>query len=768
MAMSKIQHGLPSELVDEVQSLIDEENIAIITKYGKIKAVLLSHNLVTKIMRKACEMMCHPANRGGLGLNPFNVHRNGRNIWRVGVDIGQLHGAATFQMSPDPSVRKEQVKFNKQLVDVAGGLLAPVNGSENSLTVSCGHWTALVRAIMHGCRTTEKEMADKDDILNRETFVKKDEAFFDLMDKGWSVTEFDWRCEAAWPALPDVAQRALNASNTVPSQSSEMEVAASTAEFADMARQKGSEPDFEACIQAATAGNPPCTPYRSVIRKLVEVFSGGAGSPMVHQTDTFAKRYAENKRLGEEFLSSIVDTVIHKTRSMARTRQACIMANLTSDKIVDGTAKLIVKADLTAIKNHTDVIAIENSFTAADQLLSELHAAGQWPDDVATVDVLGRYMVRSVCFMASKGKQSFERKTYEKHANIQDLLIDEIMSAVGRNHGGDSKDQILARMGWSADKPTDGDDASVAPAAAVVDTPTSIAHSFASLDEPTRLLANAGFQIDTVCFEKTIGKNSLYIFKELDAKNMVCVEERVMHGSPVRAKFSLVAFIERFSVFKGDLPMIMPDKFAAQTLQANKDYAIECGKAELFLALREFETNIAGPSYNGKLQYRVRPTQLRVTAPIKKGSLMMVPVVEHLHQLTTKSSASTIPSGYFVDLPDSTKVELFIPRASQPTTADPSKWRTGISALPFFWVTPTNKKHEANVIIVQETKHQKGFCVPHYVNIKPLAAFEILQVFEEKSAPKPLHGSSPYEKADTDQGDGTPATRPAKKAKRDT
>ena len=51
MAMSKIQHGLPSELVDEVQSLIDDENIAIITKYGKIKAVLLSHNLVTKIMR---------------------------------------------------------------------------------------------------------------------------------------------------------------------------------------------------------------------------------------------------------------------------------------------------------------------------------------------------------------------------------------------------------------------------------------------------------------------------------------------------------------------------------------------------------------------------------------------------------------------------------------------------------------------------------------------------------------------------------------------
>ena len=52
-------------------------------------------------------VMVHIENRGKLMLNWNNAHRNGSSIARVGANLKELHGAVCFEVSTDPTKRKE-------------------------------------------------------------------------------------------------------------------------------------------------------------------------------------------------------------------------------------------------------------------------------------------------------------------------------------------------------------------------------------------------------------------------------------------------------------------------------------------------------------------------------------------------------------------------------------------------------------------------------------------------------------------------------------
>ena len=56
---------------------------------------------------KAKRVICHPQNRGKLGLNPYNVHRNGAEIVKVGYDPKEMAKAAAFEICP-----LDQTKIN--------------------------------------------------------------------------------------------------------------------------------------------------------------------------------------------------------------------------------------------------------------------------------------------------------------------------------------------------------------------------------------------------------------------------------------------------------------------------------------------------------------------------------------------------------------------------------------------------------------------------------------------------------------------------------
>jgi hypothetical protein len=244
--------------VDFVQGLIDKVlsgNMAPKTALKDILEHLSEHNIVLQQKLTVEQVMVHPANRGGLGLNAYNAHANGEKILDIGVDEEELEKAMAFQRMPLEPLRSEQLAFNQRLVDSSKGMLSPLTGKEEVCSVGTGHTAAFFKAINAGCATPQTKLQDAAGRLSKEALCNRDKRLQTALTSGWTWQVLPWQCQIQWPRLPDLAQRALNASQNVASLMSELEVVVTIAEL-DATRTDAS--DFNDCVTAVARNNPPC------------------------------------------------------------------------------------------------------------------------------------------------------------------------------------------------------------------------------------------------------------------------------------------------------------------------------------------------------------------------------------------------------------------------------------------------------------------------------------------------------------------------------
>ena len=121
-----------------------------------------------------------------------------------------------------------------------------------------------------------------------------------MLDEGCDCDVLTLQVEAIWPLLPEFAQRALNASNSVAADATEWEVGVTIGE----SHTNMDEPSWELAMDAAAAGNPQCLSYIGSIRGLVEVFGGGPGFPLIleHKMN-FTRRWARTSVLESKSLT---------------------------------------------------------------------------------------------------------------------------------------------------------------------------------------------------------------------------------------------------------------------------------------------------------------------------------------------------------------------------------------------------------------------------------------------------------------------------------
>ena len=734
------KHGLDSNLVDVVDTLLARTDIGVITKLKDATKIFMANNLARKgIKYKATQMLVHHKNRGKLGLNPYNAHRVGASVKRIGCDLNQLINAACMQMSPFSDVREEQISFNQKQIDRADGLLANINGTEVSLTLACGHMAAFIRAAESGCRTSEPTLADRNGHINKESIIKNDNGFESLFNVGWEWTEYDWRVDAAWPQFADIAQRAFNASNTVPSTSSEMEVLASIGEFASL-EGKHSREDYERYEEAATAGNPACTSYAKLLSSFDELYGGGVGSPIVHELDIFQKGYAENLILGEEFLSGVVEGKLHDTKLMGRSRQAAIAANLTAPKKVNGVAKLLSRSDFLGLRRHKETPIMDERFQKAADVLQTITDEKKITE-LQRIDLYHRFLVRYICFMCGKGSLTFEKKDYKTSIAIIELLADEVVEDVKLKAF--TKAVFIKLMGVTVPDPAKQDDktpggAPAKPPQPEADDKQSTAPiGLSDLEDPVFIAKRSGFEKDKMIYEKSTGRDTIY--KIIDIGTKIEIKEQSNDKTiDCSLKIELAALLTKFVPFKGDMQLIMDasmvDKYG---VEGNADIALDMAKAQLFNTMCTYAMDTASPSYKGKLQFRVKPMEVRVTCAFKKHELIFVPNPLQMHQISTKASTSVIKTTYAVTMPNGDKVELMVPRLSQPNSVDPKVVERFKVINPYFWVGSTNDKETGNCEEAIVTM-VSGIRFSIIRNSKAIKKNEVLKLYTEPKRASPL------------------------------
>ena len=148
------------QIVDKVKAIMADESIGPLAQYLKIKTLLLEAK-VGYFSILSCEtILVHPANRGGLGINHFNAHKTGSNIYKLGADLSQLEQACCMELHPIGPARDNEIEKNKKLVERSAGMLAPVTGSERVASVGNSHCAAFCKAAIARCFTNITCIAD--------------------------------------------------------------------------------------------------------------------------------------------------------------------------------------------------------------------------------------------------------------------------------------------------------------------------------------------------------------------------------------------------------------------------------------------------------------------------------------------------------------------------------------------------------------------------------------------------------------------------------
>ncbi|CAK0864960.1 unnamed protein product [Prorocentrum cordatum] len=438
----------PPPFVASAQQIIDAANNATtpaITAYEDIREMLVKDHIVSEQKFLADDILAHPANRGKLGLNAYNAHKNLSDIAHV--------------------------------------------GRESYLSAGTGHFTAATRACKAHCRTPFKNIANADGPLS-EALGHRDKRLGSCMDNGWVWRAFPWQREVAWPGLPDLCQRALNAAHGVSSRSTELQT---------MVWLSDLSADKDDAINAAKSASPMCASYIEAVVRLVELISGGAGAPVLHFLDRFSKTFGENNILGEEFITAVATAELNKCDAAPFFRAAPVATNLASLKVVDGVAKLIYKSDADKSKGKDEILKLNTTLKDAWKLADK--AMIHQTDFDMTV---GKFMVRAVLFHLGRQHQSPENKQYESIDDIKSRFAIDLKPAAGDS---------AVDLGDFAVKIDDSKDT----AAAGSDAAKIGAMSFDEMASPAHVLKDkAGIEIGSQLREKNISDGFLFEVKALN------------------------------------------------------------------------------------------------------------------------------------------------------------------------------------------------------------------------------------------------------------
>jgi hypothetical protein len=211
------RHPFPPALVSDVQQIIDSWDTGVTGVSDAFNEVMNKLNaIIYNCTLKPEEVMVHPANRDGLGINSYDCHESGAIIVQAGFNFNEVDGkAAAFELCPFGDRKDKACAFNDNMIAGSNGMLPKRAGIERFLTVSCVHTVHFLRAVNGKCVTHVESLKSAAGLLDPDVLSQGKPTLRQALRDGFKWRVFPWTCEVAWPRLPHMAQCALNASNQV-------------------------------------------------------------------------------------------------------------------------------------------------------------------------------------------------------------------------------------------------------------------------------------------------------------------------------------------------------------------------------------------------------------------------------------------------------------------------------------------------------------------------------------------------------------------------
>lgn len=393
----------------------DDSSKGIMGRWKSVLQVLMCNNVAYKAKLAPCNLLVHPQNRGGSGIQPFNMHQKGAKIVACGAKFDLLIGSVAFEMHPEEAKRMKQVQFNENLALTSNGLMAPVQGGERYLTVSSTHTSQFCRAVSHGCLTPETQIQDSNGKLSLE-MLGKDTVLKEMVTEGWEWVIIPWYVEDAFPGMPAMIADALNSVNGIFEAQGELELALT---IANAALRPDGNVEWDA-LAASCCISSQISTYAKWIGKLVKNLGGGReqGYPLIKFAQEFQKQFGNSCLVGKDFFMSLLDIELSSTNMMVFVKIAVLATQVSAPdaKRVDGFSRFLTKGDLMLLKSkklHDKVVAAETMLAQCWQ-----RVAGSNLSERDRNRIFGLLCIRMVLHLL--GKEKHGRDTTE-FANIHEI-----------------------------------------------------------------------------------------------------------------------------------------------------------------------------------------------------------------------------------------------------------------------------------------------------------------------------------------------------------
>ncbi|CAE7681438.1 unnamed protein product [Symbiodinium sp. KB8] len=655
------------QLKATMQSIMEDTEIPPNKRLDKLTALLKEHALAYSMMLTPGDMLVHPHNRGGAMLSPLDVHDKGQKIVDLGFRRSLLTDSLAFELSPLEEKRREQVEANHDLSNKSGGLLAPVSGSERFMTVSSSHTTAFLKACMAKCKKP-----------GGGCLGLEDEAMRDACKTGWPWLVVSWKAEHLVPGLPAFMQMVLNSVHSVGLGIQEMEAAQQVALLVSSGQS------FKDAIQAVKASKPACQSYMDHVGLYVQKFGGGPGFPLVSFLSGFCKELSITVAVGEELFKAVCSWDLQEPSTQFPFLRAGLLAcQLTSPKIVDGTARLLVKADLDRLKGAN----LRQKLLQAEEILA--HGYQVYVDSGKTTEVqraLGLMMVRLSLLLTKKEKLGREKMdVYQSPEHVAQLFAKEAMSRgpSGSGSRSDAKDQEdeqkpLNLLGGL----------SVGEQALLQNKHLSKGGKYMHTDYPDKVFVFTGLENDEAQFVHT-----------------------PLYGSPETVLVPPNLF-KKWKATRVAVPRIFSQDVADGFMYGKSSVLAE---AELLAEAQQmlftlYKAHNSGDSGNLDI---VSPTALYTSGNFPVQKLKLLP----LASLSKPKDESKLT--LYVEWKGA-KYQL----SPWPQVKDFDEPKATEIIVPFFWVKTTGKEDEVSMNIVWKT--MEGMKVPVLMNTKKLSAQTLL------------------------------------------
>ena len=187
---------LQASVKNKVQHLLSDASIGDLAKLKAVSNYLMDEKVMYKMKLKADELLVHPQNRGGMGLQVFSMHAKGQRILQCGCDLSLLGGSTCIELNPDPLKKQAQCNMMQSLHAAHPDYVSLVSGHERCMSLSSNHVSQFCKAMLHGCKSPEADLVDAKSGKMSLAMVS-DPEFLRGASEGWVWNIIPWYVEDA-------------------------------------------------------------------------------------------------------------------------------------------------------------------------------------------------------------------------------------------------------------------------------------------------------------------------------------------------------------------------------------------------------------------------------------------------------------------------------------------------------------------------------------------------------------------------------------------